>query len=399
MLRLYDLLRVGVRQVMRQMRRYLGVFLAITMGTAGFIVVITMGQEVKKTLNADLDLLGGATLVKVRFEEYVPNRDRFSKPPRFQPETINALKSTPGVLAVSATAAKSTWATSTWLNVRRSFALVAADGYFFQVNGLTPVSGKLFGVNAVNERSKIVVIGEELARRFFDTTNATGKVLLLDKDLYVVAGVLGGALAGDRVYSAFVPITTAQDRIEDLSPVDRLYVRCSSWDDVSKVADAIPGVVKAHQPADRLRVDVAWDPLKRVQRIAWWIEVFVYLAIVATLVLGGFGIWNGMMSAVQARTREIGLKKAMGAEDRDILIQFLIESLFLSSCSAVMGVVLGRISVEMMSSFLKCRPPEELFAVCVVMGIGFAILLGIGAGFYPSLRASRMEVVSAIRYE
>lgn len=384
---------------MRQMRRYLGVVLAITVGTAGFIVVITMGQEVKKTLNTDLDLLGGATLVKVRFEEYLPNRDRFSKPPTFQSETINALKTMPGVQAVSAAAAKMTWGTSTWYNARRSFAVLAADGLFFRVNGLAPVSGELFSADAVNERARIVVIGEELARSLFETADATGRILPIDKDLFLVTGVLGGTLAGDRVNSAFIPLTTGRDRLENLGPVDRLYIRCSSWDDVAKVAEAVPAMVGMHQSAERLRVDVAWDPLKRVQRIAWWIEVFVYLAIVATLVLGGFGIWNGMMAAVQARTREIGLKKAMGAEDRDILIQFLIESLFLSSGSAAMGVLLGRVCVETMSSFLKCRPPEELFAACVMMGIGFSVLLGIGAGFYPSLRASRMEVVSAIRYE
>lgn len=399
LLKLYDLWLVGMRQVIRQMRRYLGVFVAITLGTAGFIVVITMGQEVKKTLNLDLDLLGGATLVRVYFDDYDPNHGRFSMPQRFSEDTVNALRAMPGVRAVSGAAAKMGQSVTTWRGTQTRFPLYGVDGYFWQVNGLAPLSGELFGLAAVRDRVRVCVIGEELARKVFGRTDVAGEFLPIDNDLYLVGGVLSQVMGGDRVMHAFIPITTAQDRIASLTPVDRLYVRCQTWDDVTRVYDSIQGVVAAHQSTERLRLRVAWDPLQRVQRIAWWIELFVYLSIVATLTLGGVGIWNGMMAAVQSRTREIGLKKAMGAEDRDILIQFLIESSFLSSGSAIVGVVLGRIGVEAVSGFLKCRPPEELFVMCVGLGIFFSMLLGIGAGFYPSLRASRMEVVSAIRYE
>ncbi len=398
-LRIYDLWLVGMRQVIRQMRRYLGVFVSIALGTAGFIVVITMGQEVKKTLNLDLDLLGGATVVKVYFEDYDPNHGRFSMPQKFSDTTVEALRAMPGVKSVSTAAWKTGGSETTWQSVHTRFTLVAVDGFFWQVNGLTPSVGELFGAGAVRDRTRVCVIGEELARRIFGRIDVVGELLPIDNDLYRVSGVLSQAMGGDRATQAFIPLTTAQDRIARLSPVDRLYMRCATWDDVSKVADSIQGVVAQNQSAERLQIRVAWDPLQRVQRIAWWIELFVYLAIVATLTLGGVGIWNGMMAAVQSRTREIGLKKAMGAEDRDILLQFLIESAFLSSGSAIVGVAVGRIGVEAVSRFLHCHAPEQLFALCVGFGILFSLLLGIGAGFYPSLRASRMEVVSAIRYE
>jgi putative ABC transport system permease protein len=146
-------------------------------------------------------------------------------------------------------------------------------------------------------------------------------------------------------------------------------------------------------------VEVFWEGLKRVRYVVWWIESFIYVAIGATLLLGGLGIWNVMMAAVRSRTREIGLKKAMGAEDKDILAQFLSEALCLSLSAALVGVALGRLVMEVTGFILGSHPPEELFLLCLVLGLLFAVGLGVGAGLYPSLMASRMEVVSAVRYE
>jgi putative ABC transport system permease protein len=106
-----------------------------------------------------------------------------------------------------------------------------------------------------------------------------------------------------------------------------------------------------------------------------------------------------MMSAVQTRTREIGLKKAMGAEDRDILAQFLSESLILSLGAALLGVGAGRIVTQVTGRLLQSPPPEDLFLGTTLIGLLFALIVGLGAGFVPALRASRMQVVQAIRYE
>jgi putative ABC transport system permease protein len=121
--------------------------------------------------------------------------------------------------------------------------------------------------------------------------------------------------------------------------------------------------------------------------------------VAASLILGGFGIWNMMMSAVRSRTREIGLKKAMGAKGRDILSQFLTESLSLSMVAALVGVLAGRLGVELISLWLGSRPSEVLFFASTGLGLAFAMVIGVGAGLYPSLQASRMTVVHALRYE
>jgi putative ABC transport system permease protein len=233
----------------------------------------------------------------------------------------------------------------------------------------------------------------------FGDTQVRGKTLEINQEIFLIDGVLGGVADSNLANSVILPITTAEDRLAGRLLADRAYVRCDTWDDVATVAAAIPGIVKSCQSPEELHVEVAWEALKRVQQLAWWIEFLIYLATGATFLLGGVGIWNVMMAAVTSRTREIGLKKAMGAEDRDIMAQFLSEALCLSAAAALLGAGVGRILMEILSYVIGSRPPEDLFLFGVTLAFLFAVLIGVGAGLYPSLRASRMEVVTAIRYE
>ena len=392
-MRFDDLLRVSVRQVLRHRRRYWGVVLAIALGVAGFMLVMTMSRDFKKNFNRDLTLIGGVTVIRMHFEDLPDQRPQW-----FRTETIAALRHIPGVTDASLMALSGA-AHTNWRTRQYFFALLGVDESFWEVRGFWALRGKLFGEPEVEKRQREVVLGTELARRIFGTQEVEGRYMEIDHDLYKVSGLLGGITDSSLANSAFIPITTALDRVPGISPTNRLYLRCLTWDDVKRVAAAVPGVVAAHQSADLLRVDVSWEGLKRVQHVAWWVEFFIYLALSATLILGGVGIWNVMMAAVRTRTREIGLKKAMGAEDRDILAQFLTEALCLSLGSAVLGVALGRLGMEILAHFIGSRPPEDLFLFCFFIGLLFAVFLGVGAGLYPSLQASRMEVVSAIRYE
>jgi putative ABC transport system permease protein len=389
---LNDLLCVSVRQVLRHRRRYLGVVLAIALGVAGFITIITMGREVKTTFNKDLDLIGGVTVIKVYFDN-----QRSYRPQWFRADTLGALRQLGGVKEYSVSTVKA--GLSNWHGERYGFMLLAVDDVFWNVKSFWPLTGNLFGADAVSGRKRECVLGAELAQRMFGRKNVTGENLEINQEIYQVAGVLGGVTDSGLANAAFLPITTAQDRLAGNVFADRLYLRCLTWDDVAKVATAIPGLVSKYQSPEELHVEVSWEGLKRVQHVAWWIEFFIYLAISATFLLGGIGIWNVMMAAVSSRTREIGLKKAMGAQDRDILAQFLSEALCLSLAAALIGAALGRLAMEIMGYMLGSRPPENLFFLGLALGFIFAVVLGVGAGLYPSIRASRMEVVTAIRYE
>mgnify|MGYP001247253069 CR=1 FL=1 len=392
--RYLDLIRVSVREVVRKRRRYLGVIGSIALGMAGFILIITMGNDLKKNFNSDLDLLGGATIINAMFETSPTERQEW-----FRDQTLDSLKHLPGVVDVTGVAAKYS-APISWHDRAFTVALVACQANYWQLFSFNAVAGRLFTAQDVEEGARVCVIGRDRARQVFGgIEQAVGQLLSIDDNLYTVVGVLGGVRAGDRGLFVFLPLTTARARVVNLTPITSAYIRCAGWDDVAPVAAALPGVIKAHQSDQNLRINVAWEPLKQVKRIFWWVELFIYSSIFATLILGGFGIWNIMMATVTSRTREIGLKKAMGALDIDILYQFLFEALCVTLSASLVGVIIGRIGIEYMSRLISSRPPEGLFVYCLLLGLGFAVLLGVGAGLYPSIRASRMQVVDAMRYE
>lgn len=394
MLRFGDLLRISFREVLRKRRRYIGVMAAIALGTAGLITIVVMGRDLKANLNNDLDLLGGATIIAAHFDPQMYDRQEW-----FRTGTIEAIEKIPGVREVTKSRLRS-GATTTYQDKVYGFNLVGVDKNYWSLFSFTPSSGRLFTEEDIAEGRKVCVLGQDLAKTIFGSPEAAiGHILSLDNNLYQVVGIIGGVRAADKTLMAFLPISTAQARIPNISEISSLYIRCNTWDDVAPVAAVLSDIIKSNQTDKGLRIQVGWEPLKQVQRMFWWVSIFIYAAIAATLVLGGFGIWNIMMAAVTARTREIGLKKAMGAEDSDILWQFLFEALCVTFGSALLGVLMGRAGIEYMSRMIGANPPEGIFLLCLVAGMAFAAVLGVGAGLYPSIRASRMQVVDAMRYE
>lgn len=366
--------------------------LAIALGTAGLITMITVSRDFKNNLNKDLNWVGGVTILRAFFDNSLSSRPQW-----FRAATVDAVNQLPGVQAASLVAQR-----NGIISIEGKlchFMVLGVDENFWQVRGFWATAGKLFGKTEVATRQRHCILGELLAKKIFGEQNPLSKTINIFQDIYQITGVLGGTADVSLAEGAYLPLATVQDRFPDTTFPDRLYIRCLTWDDVPNVAAMVPPIVREHQSAEKLRLDVMWEGLKRVKRIVWWSEFFIYLAISATFLLGGMGIWNVMMAAVRSRTQEIGLKKAMGAEDRDILKQFLTEALCLSIGSYIIGIFLGRVIIEVLSSIIGNRPPENVFIFCLGLGLIFALLLGVGAGLYPSLKASRMEVVDAIRYE
>ena len=393
MTRLGELLRLSFRQVRRQRHRYWGVIAALALGTAGFVVIGTLGSDFKESLNRDLNLIGGVTIIKAYYDN-----DSGSRPKWFRYRTRKAVEHMTGVEKTSLVSVRYDIPSIKGQHLYH-FNLVAVDEFFWEVNGFSAAAGEFFSVRSVAMRERVCVLGAALEERIFSRGKGIGQYLIIDRDYYRVVGVLGGLGAGGLSRFAFIPLTTAMNRVSRLPPPGRMYVRCRTWDDVEPVAARIRSVVAQYQDPQGLRIEVAAEQLKRVRMAAWWVELFVLVSVLATLILGGCGIWNGMTASVRARTREIGLKKALGAEDGDILVQILGEALCLSIGSALFGVVLGRGAIEIAGFFLENNPSEGLFLTSAGLALMIAILLGATAGLFPAIRASRMQVVTAIRYE
>lgn len=397
-MRTTDLLRISSRQVLRQYRKNIGVILTIILGTAGLIIILTMGRSIEGNIANDLEIIGNATRLRVLFKHNLTTSHSIDRK-EFRQETIDAIKTIPGVSHVSSVAANNRYVKVTYQNNSNYFEMISIDDSFWKVHGSSVRSGTLVTKEDLLHHRPVCVLGQRTAQELFGHFDVAGKFITVKNTLFQIIGVLDSTSMPDKARCIFFPITTARDRIDTLTLANKLYIRCHSWDDIESVMTKIPALVKRYQPNDDIEILLPKEILARVKAISLGVEIFVQLALTATFVLGGVGIWNIMMMAVRSRTREIGLKKAIGAEDHDILFQFLAESLMLSISATFIGFHLGWGGVTIAASILQNQPPKDLFWLSTGIAFSFSLVIGIVAGLAPAIKASRMEVVTALRYE
>ncbi len=390
-----DLLRVSVRQMLRQ--RSVGVILSIALGITAFISLFVLGGEMRHNIGKDMVLMGGVNIIEVILND----REYVGQPRReFYSETVEAIRALPGVAAVSV----SMYSYQDILFRKGDKAKVAVflgvDEYYWETFAAECLAGRLLNSEDVNSHRRVCVIGWELANsQFQNAQNALGQTFLHGGNLFEVVGVVGGIMLGSGSRGGFFPYTTMVDRNMGGGKANRLYVRATTWEDVPILAESFSSVIQEKQNAPYLLIRTRAEQLTRISGLFLFVEVLLWLGIATSLMLGGFGIWYGTFSAVRARTREVGLKKAMGGADRDILAQFLTEALCKSVAGGVVGIVLGTITVEVGSYALGSSVSYEALMLSSVGSIIFSAVIGVAGGLYPALKASRMDVVTALRFE
>ncbi len=390
-----DLARISLRQVTRQ--RSYGVVFSIALGIMAFVTLSVLGREIRYNIGQDLVLMGGVNVIYVSMDDY-----KFPGSPMYEffPETIDAVKKLPGVASVSKTVMGEAVFSVRVENTQLDMGFVGVDEFFWETFAANLISGRLIDAEDTAGHKRVCVLGREAARNIYGAEDkAVGKLLFLGNEIFEVVGVAGGVMMGSWGRGGFLPYTTVIDRRMASGKLNRLYVRAVAWEDVRTLVKEIPKVVLGLQDAPNMFLRTQDEQLDRIKDTFVWVEALLWLGITASLMLGGFGIWYGTFSAVRARTREVGLKKAMGGSDADILAQFLAEALFKAVAGGILGIVLGIVVVEIGSYMLHCSVPYGQLALSGVLSIVFSAVIGVGGGIYPAMQASRMDVVSALRFE
>jgi putative ABC transport system permease protein len=389
-----DLVRISLRQVLRQ--RSYGVIFSIALGIMAFITLSVLGREIRYNIGQDMVLLGGVNVIRVFLDDY-----KFPGSPRqeFLPETVEAIRNLPGVLMAGRNAMEAKLYTTRIGERAIPVTMTGVDQYFWEIHAATLQSGRFFTEEDMKERRRVCLLGRELAREIFGDKNALGEPVFLGNEAFEVIGTFSGVMMGEWVRWGFMPYTTAVDRNFNAGLVSRIFVRAVAWEDVPRLVRAIPETIARHQKVNHLEIRTQDEQLTRIETIFIWVEVLLWLGIAASLMLGGFGIWYGTFAAVRARTREVGLKKAMGGADVDILAQFLTEALCKSVAGGILGIALGTVVVEVGALLLGCSLSYLLLVVSSAGSIAFSAFIGVAGGLYPAIQASRMDVVSALRFE
>lgn len=397
MIELGDIARISARQVVRT--RPWAVTLSIAFGIAAFISLGVLGQEIRQKLNQDFLLMGGINIIRVVMDDLrYPGSERYY----FKERTVRALRKLDNVKFVSASASWSPTYNQTVGKYQYPLRIVGIDQFYTRVNYLDIVAGRNITEQEVKSKARVALLGYQAAVELFGSPQkALGQYLYMSRnDTAPVVGVLSGVLMGDSTAYAFAPYTTTLQRGLNADPaLDRIYVLAASWEKIPQTAQAIEATVKKNQAAPHVVARYAEQQFQRIEETFFWLAVLLWLSIGLSLLLGGFGIWSGTFSAVRGRTHEIGLEKAMGATNRDIMRQFLAEALFKAVLGGGFGLLLGLLAVTVGVFYLGCPFPLGQMLFCSLISLVFSACLGIAGGLYPASRASKMDVVDALRFE
>ncbi|MDJ0752187.1 MAG: ABC transporter permease [Ardenticatenaceae bacterium] len=283
---------------------------------------------------------------------------------------------------------------------------------FFPINNMTDLlAGDLIYEPDVETGARVAVIGSTVASDLFGAEFPIGESIKVNGVSYEVVGVLtesGQGFGGNPDETVYIPLTTAQQRLypdrtrSGERAVSTIYVQAASEDLAEQATEDITAILReqhgiTYNDEDDFTIISQTDLLATFDVISTTLTLFLGAVAGISLLVGGIGIMNIMLVSVTERTREIGIRKAIGALRRDILTQFLLESVVLSLVGGFAGIILGWIISVVAGGYLDVT--SIIDASTVTLAVGFAAGVGLIFGIYPAWRASSLRPIEALRYE
>jgi putative ABC transport system permease protein len=283
--------------------------------------------------------------------------------------------------------------------------------YFSKIYGIYPSEGRLFTDEEVKSYADVVLIGSKVNEELFGNESGLDKKIKIKGRNFKVIGVFGQK--GQVSFVNFdeivvVPYTTAQQYIFGIKFYHRIVVEADEEKNVERTVEDIKAAIRASHnitdpEKDDFFVETQADAIEMVGTIMNILKLFLASIAAISLVVGGIGIMNIMLVSVTERTKEIGLRKAVGATNKDILTQFLLESVTLTATGGLVGILLGAF-LALVSSLVLSRALATNWAFtfplsAVFLGIGVSAFVGLIFGIYPARRAARLDPIVALRYE
>lgn len=277
---------------------------------------------------------------------------------------------------------------------------------YVSIQSLTMQSGIFFSAHDVDVRNRVAVIGTTVATNLFGTVNPVGKKIRIGNAPYTVIGLIAskGQSSGgqDQDDVVLIPLTTAQERLLGITYVRSINVQVAEEDRMDEVQENIEKLLR-----QRHRIREGTDDDFNVRNLTSLMETMSQTTTMITLLLGsiagislivgGIGIMNIMMVSVTERTREIGIRKAIGATYNSIMLQFLIESTMISILGGIIGIFFGIGLAQAISKFGNFT--TVISGLSIAASFGFSLFVGIFFGMLPARKAARLDPIDALRYE
>ncbi|WP_326909502.1 ABC transporter permease [Sedimentibacter sp. MB31-C6] len=396
-------IKIAFQSILSNKMRSLLTMLGIIIGISSVISIVSIGDSMKGVMDDIYKDIG-----KNRAYMYVGNIEDFRSTDFFSMEDIELLKERFGDKLAYICTDESLRSDVTINRNTIKLRMQSVGGNYRDVQEIKMLYGRMINENDVERKSKVIVLEQNAALKLFGNDNVVGKTIRVDikenKEDLLIVGVYKieqspvlSLLQGQSVYeSSFIPYTTAFPSYYGFYSLD---VFVNEKYTINYVKDEIVSYVanlKHREPENYIFYTVEEDQAM-VNNVVGGLSVAVGAIAAISLVVGGIGIMNIMLVSVTERTREIGIKKALGARTNDVLFQFLIESATLSAIGGIFGTAFGIGLVMLGGSLISI--PIVVNPASIIIAVAFSTIIGIFFGYYPAKKAAKSDPIESLRYE
>jgi len=402
---IFEKIQSAFSNVLSNILRSFLTMLGIVIGVAAVITMVSVGQGMRVKITSDIGSLGSNRLsIRPGIQNSPPGMG-----PR-QRGTANILTydhyldlrdaQLTGIKNIQAET-QSNKVVSFEKN-NSSTTILGTTANYTDIQKFKPALGRFFSQYDCDHMTRVAVLGQTVAEDLFDTIDGSviGKTIKIGNVGFTVIGIMEkktsmGMDSGDQV---FIPLTTAQKRITGSKYLRTITVETNSNEDLQRVTDLLKAFfTKKLDSSDKFSIMNSQDILNTINNVTGSITLFLVIISGISLLVGGIGIMNIMLVSVTERTREIGLRKAIGAKTTDILAQFMIEASVLSLTGGFIGIILGIICSFLVSNLSSWTTSISWSSIFYALGISIGV--GLFFGIYPARQASQLNPITALRFE
>lgn len=383
-MKIKNLIKIAYKNIKSNKLRSCLTMLGLIVGISSVIILVGIGEGSTTNVINEVSSLGSNILtVNITSSDYSIKYEDLNKL-----ENINNVESFSSFKNVNATVSRNNETSS-------KTSLIATDSNYLDISSLELSKGRNISIIDIENKSKVCILGSEAAETYFNLSNPINETIKINNDNYTVIGVLKESDSTDN--AILIPITTIKYLNTDTS-INNILLKIKDTTNIDKSTNEIENSIRSNYQisTDYFIVTSSTSLLESMSNITNTLSLLLGGIASISLIVGGIGVMNVMLVSVTERTKEIGIRKSLGAKKKDIMYQFLIESLMLCITGGIIGIILG-ISIGYVLTLFSIS--YTLKVNIIILSVSVSLLIGLIFGIFPAYKASSLNPIDALRSE